>query len=686
MKGIAECIIRHKKIVVILFLSIATLCSYLMTKVSVNYNMADYLPEDAQSTGALALMKQEFPQDVANARIMLYDVTLPETLEYKERIATIEGVTTVLWLDDVISLKEPIEMADPELVAEYYKDNTALLSVSIAAGYESTAADSIRELIGDPNALAGNAANMATSQKLSVSESLHATLIAVPLVFLILLLSTSSWIEPLLFLGAIGISVLLNMGSNILLGEVSFMTQAISPILQMAVSLDYAIFLLHSFEYYRKETEDIGEAMRLAMKRSFTSIMASAATTLFGFLALIFMEFGIGADLGLNLLKGIVFSYISVMVFLPALTLSCYKQVDKTRHKKILPEFKGIGKVVVKLKIPCLILVAIILVPCFLAQNNSSFIYGTGSITQASRAGKDEEKISARFGQSTAIVLMVPKGDPAKELALCNELAALDHVQQIISYATVIGPEIPADFLDETVTGQFYSEQYSRMILYTDTAEEGDTAFSVVEQVQKKAGDYYGDAARTCGHSVTLYDMKNVVSGDTAKVNVIAVLAIAFVLLFTFRSVSIPVLLLLTIETAIWINLAIPYFTGNPLCYIGFLVINTVQLGATVDYAILLTDNYRRNRKAMPKMDAMKYSLQESFPSILVSAVILSLAGFCLGLTSTNPIVSELGMLLGRGTVLSMAMVVLFLPQLLLLMDPVIKKTTLHANFYKEVE
>jgi predicted RND superfamily exporter protein len=202
--------------------------------------------------------------------------------------------------------------------------------------------------------------------------------------------------------------------------------------------------------------------------------------------------------------------------------------------------------------------------------------------------------------------------------------------------------------------------------------------------VQNKAKEYYGDAVYSCGQSVTLYDMKNVVSSDTSKVNLIAILAIALVLLLTFRSISLPILLLITIETAIWINLSTPYFLNNSLCYIGYLVINTVQLGATVDYAILLTDNYRRNRVIMPKTEAIKSTLGESFHSILISATILSSAGFCLGLTSSNSIVSELGMLLGRGTLLSMAMVVIVLPHLLLLFDPVIKKTTLRANFYKE--
>jgi predicted RND superfamily exporter protein len=681
---IPKIITTHKKIVVSIFIVAAILCIFLIPQVAVNYNMVDYLPKDAQSTIALKVMEKEFTQSVPNARVMLKDVSIQKALEFKEKLLEINGVTEVLWLDDVINLKEPIEMADPDTVEGYYKGNTALLSVTMSDGNEVSATDAIYELIGEENALAGNAVNIATAQKLSASESMGAFIILVPLILLILLLSTSSWIEPLFFLLTIGISVLINMGSNAVFGEVSFMTQSISPILQMAVSLDYAIFLLHSFEDYRKKTEDVQEAMQLAMRRTFPSIIASAATTLFGFVALLFMKFSIGSDLGRNLVKGIILSFISVMVFLPALTLFCYKWIDRTRHKEIIPSFRQIGKFIIKLKIPALVLAALIILPSFLAQSKADFMYGTGSVSQSSRGGKDEAKISEEFGTSTAIVLLIPKGDSAKEQLLSRKLEQIDHVNQVISYATMVGVTIPNDFLDTAITNQFYSKNYSRIILYTDTKEEGEAAFTVVEQVQNKAKEYYGDAVYSCGQSVTLYDMKNVVSSDTSKVNLIAILAIALVLLLTFRSISLPILLLITIETAIWINLSTPYFLNNSLCYIGYLVINTVQLGATVDYAILLTDNYRRNRVIMPKTEAIKSTLGESFHSILISATILSSAGFCLGLTSSNSIVSELGMLLGRGTLLSMAMVVIVLPHLLLLFDPVIKKTTLRANFYKE--
>jgi hypothetical protein len=279
MLHIPAFITKHKKIITSVFIAAAVVCLFGMLQVSVNYNMVNYLPKDSQSTIAIKIMDNEFSQAVPNARVMLSGVALTEALEYKEKIKAINGVTDVLWLDDVINLKEPVEMADQNLVREYYRDNTALYSVSIKEGAERSATDAIYELIGKSNALAGDAVNIATSQKLAASETTQAIIILAPIILLILLISTDSWLEPFLFLGSIGISVLLNMGTNVFFGEVSFMTQAISPILQLAVSLDYAIFLLHSFAEFRKQTEDVNKAMMQAMKRAFPAIAASAATT-----------------------------------------------------------------------------------------------------------------------------------------------------------------------------------------------------------------------------------------------------------------------------------------------------------------------------------------------------------------------------------------------------------------------
>ncbi len=653
-------------------------------QLKVNYNLGDYLPDEAKSTAAIEIMGKEFTQTVPNARVMVSGVDTAQAQEYKKKLAAIEGITEVFWLDDVMDIKQPLALADADTVNEYYRDDTALFSITIAKGAELKVMESVYELIGDDNAMTGEAANIGFAQKYSASETTKAFMILIPLILIVLILATSSWLEPLLFLVTIGIAIVLNMGTSIFMGEISFMTQAISPILQMAVSLDYAIFLLHSFGRFRKQTDDVNVAMQMAMKESFPSILASAATTFFGFIALAFMKFGIGADLGFNLVKGIVFSFLSVMIFLPALTLFLYKYIDKTHHRNFLPDFKNIGKGILRLKIPALIVLAIILIPVFLGQSQNTFIYGMGDSDAQTRSGVDANKINGKFGQSTPIVLLVPKGEPAKELLLARELEQIDHVTSVMSYATTVDAKIPSTFLDSDITSQFYSENYARLIVNTDTPTEGDVAFDTVALVQQKTQEYYGDKYYAGGESVSLYDMKQVVQTDTRTVNWIAVISIALVLLITFRSLTLPIILVLTIETAIWINLSVSYFSNTAICYIGYLVISTVQLGATVDYAILLTNNYRQNRIVMPKKQAMMTTLKDHVVSILTSGIILSTAGFCLFLTTSLGIVADLGILLGRGTILSMVMVIIFLPALLTVFDKMIEKTTLKAKFYKE--
>ncbi|WP_198507832.1 efflux RND transporter permease subunit [Bacillus sp. FJAT-45037] len=681
--GIAALIIKHKKAIVTIFSLLTVLSIIGQFFVSVNYNMVDYLPDEAQSTRAIEIMETEFSSAVPNTRVMIDDVSLPEALAMKEALSTIDGVTDVMWLDDVLDVKTPLEVADQETVEAYYKDRKALFSLSIHAGEEVAITDEIYALIGSDGAIAGEALNTATSQKMAGTESFYAAALLIPIIILILVLSTTSWIEPLFFLIAIGVSVLINLGTNIFIGEVSFVTQSVAPILQLAVSLDYAIFLLHSFQDYRKKTSNPEEAMQLAMKQSFPAISASAATTFFGFTALMLMNFEIGSDLGLNLVKGILLSFISVMVFLPALTLCLYKWMDKTEHRNFVPSFEGLGARVMKIRFPTLIIVLAILIPSFLAQSNTTFTYGLGEQPESTRAGADLIAIEEAFGESTPLVLLVPKGDLVKEGELVEELEEITHVTNVIAYVNTVGSAIPPEYLEESITKDFFSENYSRIIINTNSAKEGDIPFAIVENVQEAAASYYGDQHLSLGESVTLYDIKNTVQKDNTFVNVMTVVTIAIVLMLTFKSVSIPVILLLTIQSAVWINLSVPYFTDTSFDFVGYLIISTVQLAATVDYAILFTETYKEHRRVMPAMQAIKKTLDEKTFSISISASILSSIGFILWVTSTNPIVSSIGLLLGRGALLAFVMVVCFLPAMLLVLDTLIRKTTYKANFYK---
>lgn len=679
MDGLTRGITRHKKLVIAIFLVATVISAVLILGVSVNYDLTDYLPEDSESTIALDLMYEEFGSGVPNTRVMVRNLTLTGAVEMKEKIAQAPGVTGVMWLDDTQDMSTPIELMDSATVEQYWHDGTALYQVTIEEGRESEAVAALYEMLGSDVAISGNSANTASMQNLVVSEVVGAASILIPIIIIILLLTTTSWISPALFLLTIGVAVLINMGTNVVFGEISFVTQSVSPILQLAVSLDYAIFLLNSFGRHRQEVDSSETAMRLAIKESFSSIAASAATTLFGFMALMFMRFGIGSDLGLNLMKGIVLSYVSVMVFLPALALASVKLLDKTSHRPIIHTGKRLGRALVKVRIPALILVLIAVIPCYLAQTRADFLYGNGTPDTRTDYGRDTVAINEEFGESNALVLLVPRGDPGAEAKMAEELAVIDHVTSVLSYAGTVGA-VPEGFLDESIVSQFYSDGYARIIMYTDTSEEGDEAFAVVEQVRATADKYYSESW-LCGQSANLYDMRDVVTADSTLVNWIAIGFIFLTLLVTFKSATLPFILLFVIEAAIWINLSVPYFADQPLVYIGYLVINTVQLGATIDYAILMTNGYAANRRTMGKREAVVATLNTNFESVLTSGVILTAAGLCLGFVSSLQVVAELGILLARGTVLSMAMVVLALPALLMLFDPLTARLTWKAGF-----
>jgi len=680
MNRFAHMVTHYKKTIIAVFLIITLICGLLALMVRINYNMVDYLPPEAQSTIALKIMTEEFDTAIPNASVMVRQVTLQQALDYKRQLQELANVTNVMWLDDVLDVKQPLEMADKAMVEAFYKDGNALYTVTVARGAEVKTTTAIRELIGEEGALTGEAFNLAIMQLALESEVTRAMIILLPIIILLLVLASTSWFEPLLYLIAIGLSIVINMGTNIFVGEISFMTNAVSPILQLAVSIDYAIFLLHSFAAHRQSTDDVVEAMKRAVRDSMSIVAASAAAAMFGFVALMFMDFRIGVDLGLVLAKGILFSFITVMVFLPPLTLVLFKFIDKTKHRPFMPSFKNVNRVLSRLAIPVLVVVILLVVPSFLGQNRTSYLYGNASVAKQ-QGYRDAEYIEETFGSSTIMMLLVPRGDVAREKLLSESLLELDHVTGLVSYPNQVGTAIPVEFLSDDIVSQFYSENFARIIVYTDTPEEGDLAFTTVEHITEIAQSYYGKEVWSAGQSASLYDMRHVVEKDKLTIDLIAIAFIFIILLVAFKSLSLPIILILAIQAAIWINLAIPYFSDTPINFIGFLVLSTVQLAATVDYAILLSINYVRNRRKMPQKEAIHTAMGMSFRPILVSAVILSVAGFTLFATSTNSAISDIGILLGRGALLAFMMVMCFLPALFKVFDKPIAISTWRSGF-----
>jgi len=683
MDVFARFIINNPKKIIALFILVSVIAAFVSLYVDINYNLADYLPQKAISTKGIKIMNDEFAKAIPNVFVMVRDISVTEALSLKKQLSQAEGVTEVLWLDDVVDLMQPLDMQDTETVENFYKNRNALFSVTVRKGSEKEACAAIQEIISPEGAISGEAATIMDMQNSAVSEVRLAFAVLLPVIIIILVLSTTSWLEPILFLAAIGVSVVINMGTNIIFGEISFVTNSISPILQMAVSMDYAIFLLHSFANNRAAYDNPKTAMYHAIKASSTTIAASALTTIFGFLALIFMDFGIGWDLGICLAKGVILSYISVMIFLPALTLIVSKALDKTSHRKIMPDFKNIGRILSRFFIPVTVVIAVIILPSFLGQRQAEFKYGYTIEDPNRKIGRDTMAINEQFGRSNILAILVPRGDIARESSLSTRLAEHPRVRSVVSYAANVGVTIPVGFLGNDITSQFYSDNYSRIVLYTDLPDEGEVSFGAVEEISQITGEYY-DEYYVVGQSATYYDIKKVVDVDNVRVNLIAIAAIFMIVALSFKSFSLPFILLLTIEVAIWVNLSIPYFTDTSINFIGYLVLSTVQLGATIDYAILLTSTFMEKRKSMPMKKAIAESLSIAFRSILVSATILSSAGFTLFLTSSNFIVRDIGLLLGRGTLISMFMVICFLPAMLMVFDKVIGKTTWRAEFYEE--
>jgi predicted RND superfamily exporter protein len=684
MRKFYQAIVNNPKKILVCFLLMAVIGAVLRGMVGVNYDMTDYLPEDTASTVSLEVLEEEFEGGIPNARVMVKNVTIPEALEYKEKILTCEGVTDVTWLDDAADILQPIETMDTDTVETYYKDNAALFSVVIEDGRQVEAVDAIRNIVGEDNALTGDAVSTAAATTGTVAEINLITVIAIVFVFVVLVITTTSWIEPVLVMLGLGIAVMINSGSNLIFGEISFVTNAAGTILQIAVSLDYSVFLIHRFEECLKENPNPKEAMVDALCKSTSSILSSGLTTVIGFLALVFMQFRIGPDLGLALAKGVAISLITVFTFMPVLILVTQKWLIKTRHRKFLPSFRGFGKLIYRVMVPLVCVFVVLIVPSYLASNANEFYYGSSQIYGGTtQYGQDTAAIEELYGKSDTYVAMVPRGDLATEQELSDALHDIPQVKSILSYVDTVGAEIPMEYLDADIVSQLVSENYSRFVITVDADYEGEETFSLVETIRDTVNSYYPDSYYLAGTGVSTYDLMDTITVDTVKVNLIAIGAVFVVLLLTMKSISLPIILVLAIETAIWINVAIPYFQGSVVFYISYLIISSIQLGATVDYAILFTERYTEFRTQMGKKQAVVETVVAVMPSVITSGSVLAVVGYLLGYISSHGILSQLGIFVGRGSLLSLAIVLFVLPGLLYLLDGVIQRTTLNLHFYK---
>ncbi|MGN0338879.1 MAG: RND family transporter [Lachnospira sp.] len=675
-------IVNNQKKILLIFILMAICGAVLQSFVKVDYDIEDYLPNDVPSSVAIDVMNENFDGGIPNARVMVKNVSIAQALEYKDRLEECEGVDDVLWLDDAVNIYEPLEMADQDTVETYYKDSNALFTVTIEEEKNVATVDRIRDIIGEDNAMTGNAVSTAVATTGTVKEINVIVVFAVLIVILILIITTTSWMEPVVVMAGLGVAIMINSGTNLIFGTISFVTNAAGSILQLAVSLDYSVFLIHRYEECLSENPDRKGAMVDALCKSTSSIASSGLTTVIGFLALLFMRFGIGMDLGRALAKGVAISLITVFIFMPALIMAVYPLIEKTRHKNLMPQFTFLGKAIQHIMIPLVFVFLVVAIPSFLASNSNSYYYGASHIYGSdTKLGQDTDEIIDIFGQSDTYVLLVPNGNNEEQKKLSDELRDIPEVSSIISYVDTVGAEIPKEYLDESTLKQLVSPDYSRFVISIDADYEGKETFKLVEKIRDTANGYYPGKFYLAGQGVSTYDLMDTITADTLKVNLIAIFAVFAVLLITMKSLILPVILVFVIEAAIWINMGIPYFADSIVQYIAYLIISSIQLGATVDYAILFTDRYLENRKSLSKKQSIVETVSSVTTSILTSGTVLAVVGFLLNGFSTHGILKQLGLFLGRGTILSMISVFFVLPGLLYIFDFVIQHAHINLEF-----
>lgn len=684
MTRFPEFIVKHRKKVIAVVLAAAAISILLYTQVGINYDVVDYLPEDSPSTGAITLLNDEYPGGVPNARVMVSGVSIPEALALKDVFLSVDGVNEVQWLDDAVSLETPVEYLDPDIVDDYYRDGTALFTLTLDDAKATAAVHEIRDLAGDDAKMSGMKVSEAFATDTIEGDLVKVLAVAVPLVLLILVLTTSSWIEPLLFVFTIGVAVIINMGTNIVFGQISFVTQGIAALLQLAIAIDYAIFLLHRYGEHIREGMEEKQAMVLAMKRAATSIIASGITAAIGFVSLMVMRFGVGPDIGWVMVKGILISVICVFTLLPALTICCSKLVKKTSHRSFIPDLHKPVKKLKKFCIPALIIMLIVIVPCVIAVENNHYVYFEVLDGPDTRVGQDTQAIKDTFGDFSSLVLMVPNGDFASERELLSCIEDIPIVSGVVSYSKTVGTEIPQEYPDPETLSKLVSDDYTRYVITVNTTIESDEAFAAVETLRSLGEQYYPGKWALAGEIANAYDLRDCVKKDDIWVNLVGIGGIFLVLMLIFRSLITPAVLVFVIESSIWINCSIPYFMGDSLFYFARMIIFALQLAATVDYGILLVDRYFAFRKTLPKREAMRETMCAASVSIITSAAILLVSGFSLAFLSSNVLLSAVGILIARGALLSVIAVLFVLPALLLLFDKAIQKLTIGAKFVKD--
>lgn len=680
LKKMAHFIVQRGRIIEKFFIAMTILCAVCYPFVGVNYDLSKYLPDFAPTKQALDVMEQEFGYP-GMARIMVKDVTLPEARTIRQRISRVDGVDLVVGPDLAANVYSTDAFIKNSLTDRFYKDGNAVYQIIFEDGdSDASTHKAINEIYGivgkDRGCFAGSAVSSKERQESITREIAMAIGMAVVIIWLILTLTTTSWFEPFLFILVMAVAIVLNMGSNIMFGRISFFTFSTAAILQLAVSMDYSIFLLHTYTAIKQSGVDSRPAMEAAIEKSCSSILASGATTIVGFLVIALMKFTIGRDVGFVLTKGIVCSLVTVLFLMPTLILRFDKKIEKTAHRSFLPPLDGLGKLMYRIRIPVLAAAAFCAVPCYFGQSMNYFYYGDDALGSGpgTRVYEDSRAIEDVFGKSNVIIAMVPNGNVIKERRLTEELEDQEFIDYALSMAGTLPQGIPESFLPETVTKQLRTGSYARILISMENREESSYSFQCSEKLTEIVKKYYPEESYVIGMTPTTMDIRDILTDDYNRVSIISLAGVALVVMLTFHSVMVPVLVIIPIEVAIYLNMTIPYIIGDSMVYIGYIIVSCLQLGATIDYSILMTNNYMEFRETMGSRDAAVTAIAKSAISILTSGGILTVVGYLLYFTSSIQAISQVGRLVGRGALLSMILVLSLLPALLAAFDKPIRR------------
>ena len=679
-KAVVKC--RVPILIITLLLMIPAVLGMVGTRI--NYDMLDYLPSDMDTVVGQDLLKEDFGKG-AFSFIILEDMPAKDVVALKEKVEKVNHVETVLWYDDLADISVPMELLPEKVWKEFNTDHSTMMAVFFdSATSEDVTMDAIREIrsiVGKQCFVSGMSALVTDLKDLCEKEEPIYVGLAVVCACAAMMLFLDGWLVPFVFLASIGMMILLNLGTNYFFGEISYITKALSAVLQLAVTMDYSIFLWHSYNEQRTKYADNKEAMAVAIHETLTSVVGSSVTTIAGFAALCFMSFTLGRDLGIVMAKGVLLGVIGCVTVLPSLILVLDKPLQKTKHRSILPKMNGLARGVTKVFPVFLIIFALLVYPAYYGydKTNDEVYYDMGQcLPEDIEYVIANSKLSEEFDIASTHMVLVNADLPAKDVRnMIDEMDEVEGVKYVLGLESVLGSRVPEEILPERLVSTLKSENWELLLInseYKVASDKVNEQIDSLNAILKK----YDENGMLIGEAPCMKDMIETTDHDFQVVNTVSILAIFVIILIVEKSISLPFLLIAVIELAIFINLGLPHYLGQSLPFIAPICISTIQLGATVDYAILMTTRYKSERAlGRSKRDSVTTALATSIPSIIVSGMGLFAATFGVAIYSDIDIISSMCMLMARGAIISMLCVIFILPALLMLCDPLIRVTTL---------